>query len=253
MRQRSAVCTGLWGKCWNSSQSSGGIQHAHNKWQLDCWYVHSCDTCCCGIYRTCYNFAIDSDTVTALMLTVLTRMYRILYLLLALVCRTFTSAALEDVAAPTATKVKAAARGRDGWTAAQFADAALLLLNSTDNAVTTEQMEQRLGRHLTDDVDQQCGRGEATLEALVKANRLSLRPYSKWALDIPRARFQAKAVIVTAPSAVDLDMKHMRSQLEQTVQKWEQRRQVCSVVASVHIIDHTVIAHCVLVCFIVCS
>jgi hypothetical protein len=158
------------------------------------------------------------------------------------------------VAARVTAKVEDAARDRDGWTAAQFADAALLLLDSSDNAVTKEQMEQQLGRHLTDDVDKQCGRGEATLEALVKANRLSLRPNSKWALDIPQGRFQAKAVIVTAPSAVDLHaLKNMRSQLEQTVQKWEKRRQVCSVVTSVPIIDHTVIAHCVLVSFIVCS
>jgi hypothetical protein len=68
----------------------------------------------------------------------------------------------------------------------------------------------------------------------VKANRLSLRPNFKWALDMPRNRFQAKAVIVTAPSAVDLHaMGNMRSRLEQTVQKWEQQKQVCHVVSSV--------------------
>jgi hypothetical protein len=39
-----AVWTGLWWKCWNSFQGSNGIQHAHNKWQLDCWYVHTGDT-----------------------------------------------------------------------------------------------------------------------------------------------------------------------------------------------------------------
>jgi hypothetical protein len=91
----------------------------------------------------------------------------------------------------------------------------------------------------------------------VKANRLSLRPSSKWALDIPRNRFQAKAVIVTAPSAVDLHaMKGMRSQLEQIVQTWEQRKQVCRVVSSIvsskavcSICTHhySVITHCVLV------
>jgi hypothetical protein len=115
-------------------------------------------------------------------------------------------------------------------------------------------MEQQLGRHLTDDVDKQQVNGKATLEALVKANRLSLRPDSEWALDIPQGTFLAKAVIVTAPSAIDLHaMKNVRLQLEQIVQKWEQRRQVCSVVTCVPIIDHTVIAHCVLVSFIVCS
>jgi hypothetical protein len=115
-------------------------------------------------------------------------------------------------------------------------------------------MEMQLGRHLTDDTSTQGIRGEAVLEALVKANRLSLRPDSEWALDIPPGTFQAKAVIVTAPSAIDLHaMKNVRLQLEQTVQKWEQRRQVCSVVTDVHIFNHTVIAHCVLVSFIVCS
>jgi hypothetical protein len=180
----------------------------------------------------------DSQSIVMLLqrfiLTIRVLTYRILYLLLALACRTITAAALEDVAARVAAKLEDAACDSDGWTAAQFAEAALLLLDSSDNAVTKEQMEQQLGRHLTDDIDKQQVSGKATLEALVKANRLSLRPNSKWALDIPRNRFQAKAVIVTAPSAVDLHaMKNMRSQLEQIVQTWEQRKQVCRVVSSI--------------------
>jgi hypothetical protein len=182
----------------------------------------------------CYNSQSIVMLLQRFILTILILMYRISLLLSCSVCRNFTVAALERVAARVTAKVEDAACDSDGWTAAQFADAALLLLDSSDNAVTKQQMEQQLGRHLTDDVDKQQVNGKATLEALVKANRLSLRPDSEWALDIPRDRFQAKAVIVTAPSAVDLHaMENMRSQLEQTVQKWEQRQQVCRVVSSI--------------------
>jgi hypothetical protein len=60
------------------------------------------------------------------------------------------------------------------------------------------------------------------LDALVKAHRLSLRPSSDWAHDIPeQAGFRADAVIVTAASAVDLHaMGALRSELEYRLKCW---------------------------------
>jgi hypothetical protein len=129
--------------------------------------------------------------------------------------------------------VREAACDCDCWTAAQFADASLLLLNSTNNAVTKASMEMLLGRHITDDTSKQQANGRATLQSLVEAGRLSIRPQSDWALDIPYSRFPASAVIVTAPSPFDLHaMRRMRSQLQHIVEQWQQRKQVCSAVNS---------------------
>jgi hypothetical protein len=147
---------------------------------------------------------------------------------LVFVSRTFNAAALERVAADAKTRVEEAAVDCADWTAAQFASAALLLLNTPNHAVTRGNLEVLLGSHITDDDDtsKQQASGWVTLKALVKANVLSLRPDSEWALDIPHDRFRASAVIVTAASAVDLyAMKCMRPQLEQIVKQWEQ---VCS-------------------------
>jgi hypothetical protein len=147
---------------------------------------------------------------------------------LVFVSRTFNAAALERVAADAKTRVEEAAVDCADWTAAHFASAALLLLNTPNHAVTRGNLEVLLGSHITDDdTSKQQASGWVTLKALVKAKVLSLRPDSNWALDIPHDRFPASAVIVTAASAVDLyAMKCMRPQLEQIVKQWEQ--QVCS-------------------------
>jgi hypothetical protein len=99
--------------------------------------------------------------------------------------------------APVSAAVKSAALDQNGWSAAQFADAALLLLDSKLKAVPQEQMERKLGSHITNDVSQQQLAGVPVLEALVKADRLSLRPMSCWPLNISHeAGFADGAVLV---------------------------------------------------------
>jgi hypothetical protein len=133
-----------------------------------------------------------------------------------------TAAALARTASTISSAVDHAAGGGVGWTAAQYAAAALLLLDAPHSAVTRAQMEEQLGSHVTDDVSEQRPAGKPVLQALVKAHRLSLRPTSDWALDIPeQAVFRAEDVIVTAASAVDLHaMGALRSKLEYRLKRW---------------------------------
>jgi hypothetical protein len=135
---------------------------------------------------------------------------------------TTTAAALARTAAVVSRGVNDAAAGGEGWTAAQYAAAALLPVDAPHSAVTRAQMEEQLGSHVTDDVSEQQPAGRLVLNALVKAHRLSLRPSSDWALDIPEhAGFAADAVIVTAASAVDLHaMGALRSELEYRLKCW---------------------------------
>jgi hypothetical protein len=135
-------------------------------------------------------------------------------------------AVLEELIAPVSVAVNNAALDRPGWSAAQFADAALLLLNSTFNAVTKQRMEIQLGRHVTHDVNRQQLMGMSVLAALVKAGRLSLRPMSDWAVDIPvEAGFAFNDILVAAPSAIDLHcMDAIRPQLMHTLELWQQRK-----------------------------
>jgi hypothetical protein len=132
--------------------------------------------------------------------------------------------------APILEDVSAAAVDRPGWSAAQFANAALSVLTSPYKAVTKTSVEKQFGSHLTANVDQQLRLGEPILEALVKANKVSLRPHSGWALDIPaEAGFAFGEVIVTAPSTVHLYcMGAIKPQLEDILQRWQtQKQQVC--------------------------
>jgi hypothetical protein len=128
--------------------------------------------------------------------------------------------------------VKRAAIGHSAeleWSAAQFADAALLLLNSKHNAVTKKMMEIQLGSHVTDDVMQQQLNGQPVLAALVKAHMLSVRPMSSWALDIPKdpeASYGAYSTIVTAASSTVLNtMDTMRPKLQLTLERCQQKQQ----------------------------
>jgi hypothetical protein len=126
--------------------------------------------------------------------------------------------------------VRAAASGGNGWSDKQYADAALLILNSPHHAVTKASMEMQLGRHSAAAItpNQQLHSGAPVLEALVKAGALSLRPSSDWAVDIPsKAGFTAADIIVTARSPAALHcMKKIRPQLELSLQRLEQLEQV---------------------------
>jgi hypothetical protein len=79
-----------------------------------------------------------------------------------------------------------------GYTAADYATAVDAMLKSPYTMVNDEELEAVLGQQ--------------PLEAMVRANLLSLRPYSPWAADIdvaafgPRQRFN----VVTAPTPLHL-------------------------------------------------
>jgi hypothetical protein len=126
--------------------------------------------------------------------------------------------------------VMSARKGGDGWTAAQFAHAALLLLDSEHNAVTLGDMEMQLGRHnstaLGINPDAQAAAGGQAVAALVRANQLSLRPYSDWARDVPEEAYGSlSSTIVTAASAVHLScMRDMRGKLQISFQQWDQQQ-----------------------------
>ena len=95
-------------------------------------------------------------------------------------------AALDSVAAVSMQEVSGAVSGSHAfkWSALQFADAALLLLDSEHHAVTQEEMEHLLGRRLTTHEAQRRAYGIPALEALVAADLLSLRPHCEWAVDV---------------------------------------------------------------------
>ena len=139
------------------------------------------------------------------------------------------TAALSIVPRTSKSKVVAAANGREGWSAAQYAHAALLIINSKHNCVAKQQMQLQLGRHLTDDVGEQASAGARTLQALIQADLLSLRPYSEWAQDVPPEAFAASddGTAVTAPGAVELhNMRTMRAKFEDILAVWQQERKV---------------------------
>jgi hypothetical protein len=101
----------------------------------------------------------------------------------------YTSTVTEIVAASASVVMQEAAYGTTttthdstnsnsstGWSAVQFADAALLLLKSPYSAVTQKHMAVVLGSRLSNDKDEQFLIGKPVLQSLVKANILSLRP-----------------------------------------------------------------------------
>jgi hypothetical protein len=142
-------------------------------------------------------------------------------------------AALDSITESVDPFVLRASEGGDGWTAAQFAHAALLLLNGTHNAVPLQDMKMQLGRHNSTAVgfgaQAQAAAGGQAVEALVRANQLSLRPYSVWASDIAREAYgpltSKPRPVITAASAVHLScMRDMREDVEGTLKDWEQRQ-----------------------------
>ena len=81
------------------------------------------------------------------------------------------------------------ARGGKGYSAVQFACAALHLLDSKHHAVSLCDMELLLGRFSaggsTCSEESAKEAGNIALESIVRVNALSMRPHSDWALDIP--------------------------------------------------------------------
>jgi hypothetical protein len=113
--------------------------------------------------------------------------------------------ALKLVWSVALSKVKEAAKGSDGWTVKEFADAALLLLKAKQGAVLLADMEACIS--------------PSALQALIQANRFSLRPYSDWACDITADAFEGPGgldKVITVASAVErYCLGTMRAQLEQ--------------------------------------
>lgn len=125
------------------------------------------------------------------------------------------------------TRVEDLALGGDGWTAAQYADIMLKLLDTKHHAAPLREARLLLGQHSrasTPDSQQQAG--TAVLQRLVAANALSVRPKSAWASDIPSQAFAADTAVVTAPSSLDLYcVSQLRGRLEQTMQRWKEEQQ----------------------------
>ena len=119
--------------------------------------------------------------------------------------------------------------GGNGYSRGQFAAAAMLLLNSKYKAVTKQQMQMQLSPSLRGRQEEQLNSGAPVLEALVKANMLSLQRHSRWAVDTPdESGFRQGATIITAYSTVHVHcMQQLRSELEDEAQYWEKRRKVC--------------------------
>ena len=135
-------------------------------------------------------------------------------------------AALEVLWGGEFERIEALALGRDGWTAAQYADIMLQLLDAKYHALPVGQARMLLGQHMGATTPQsQATTGEAVLQRLVKANALSVRPKSAWATDIPDEAFAAAKAVVTAPSSLELYcMGQLRGQLEQALQWWQQQQ-----------------------------
>lgn len=138
-------------------------------------------------------------------------------------CFACSLAALEALWCPELDRIHALALGGDGWTAAQYADIMLQLLDVKYHAMPATQAWMLLGRHTATATRQsQAAEGRAVLERLVKANALSLRPKSAWAADIPAEAFAAEATVVTAPSSRELYcVGQLRGHLAETLQEWQ--------------------------------
>ena len=83
----------------------------------------------------------------------------------------------------------------DGWTPAQYAAAVRLLLASPARAVPADVVKAKFGGG---------GEGKRVLQAMVRANLLSYRPFSYWARDLDRSAFQGCDVVITAPTPAHL-------------------------------------------------
>jgi hypothetical protein len=125
------------------------------------------------------------------------------------------SAVLEDTRRDVQGNVRRAAQGGDGWSRRQFAEVAVLVLDTKHNAVVESKVAAVIGA--------------AALRALVKANVFSVRPYSRWALDVDEEAFVLSAaageetrlddMIITAASPVYLFcMREQRKEFEAALQ-----------------------------------
>ena len=124
-------------------------------------------------------------------------------------------------------RIESLALGRDGWTAAQYADIMLQLLGAKYHAMPVEQARMLLGVQMaaTTPASQEEA-GQTVLQCLAKANALSVRPQSAWATDIPDEAFATDMPVVTAPSTLELYcVGRLRGKLEQTLQLWQQEHQ----------------------------
>jgi hypothetical protein len=133
------------------------------------------------------------------------------------------AAALEKLASVEEDRIMSLAAGGKGYTAEQYAVAAVQLLDAKHHAVAKEEMQLRLGR-LEVGASAKAARareaGVNVLQQLVEANVLSVRPYSDWAYDIPAEAFAHAKVVVTAPSTMDLYwLKRIRPQLDETLEQ----------------------------------
>jgi len=126
--------------------------------------------------------------------------------------------------------VKRVARGGDGYSAVQYAAAALRLLTSPCGGVVSEDMCQLLAEYAYSPVvepQEQYRLSAEVLLRLVQANALALRPFSPFARDIPPDAFGKGTSMVTAPSAMHLYcMGLLRPELQSQLEFWKQRRQV---------------------------
>ena len=130
-----------------------------------------------------------------------------------------------------AERIKALAIGSEGYTAVQYADAAVRLLDSKHHAVTNYDMLELLGRR---EVGAAASRAEAmaagkpVFQCMVEVNALSLRTKSAWARDISAEAFErCGKTVVTAPSVMALYcMKLLRPMLDATLREWEQKQKV---------------------------
>jgi hypothetical protein len=127
------------------------------------------------------------------------------------------------------TRVRQMAAGGDGYTALQFAAAALFLLKSPYRAVTQHVVEEELAKYaepVSPGGQQQLGRD--ALLCLVRANALALRPHSLLARDVSAAAFAVKgAAVVTAPTAMHFYcMQQLEEELQGKLNDWEQLQEV---------------------------
>ena len=103
------------------------------------------------------------------------------------------AAALEMLWIVELQRIKALAIGREGYTAAQYAEAAVRLLDAKHNAVNMHDMLALLGRHVVGGAASKAAAvaaGKPMFERMVEVNALSMRPKSVWALDIPVEAFK---------------------------------------------------------------
>ena len=129
-------------------------------------------------------------------------------------------------------RVDALARGRQGYSWVQYADAAVALLSAKHHAVPLTDMLVLLGRHVVGAAasasDEVAAAGKPALQRLVEVIALSVRPYSSWAKDLPAEAFGPDMEdVVTAPSAMNLScMRFMEPDLRKNLLSWTQEQEV---------------------------